>query len=50
MDPQATWAKSQDILMRELTVEFKLKWEQWMKRAMDHIEALKTAESRAVNM
>mmetsp|Transcript_15719 Transcript_15719/g.33484 ORF Transcript_15719/g.33484 Transcript_15719/m.33484 type:complete len:379 (+) Transcript_15719:13-1149(+) len=50
MDPQATWAKSQAILMRELTVEFKLKWEQWMKRAMDHIEALKTAESRAVNM
>ncbi|KAL7470958.1 hypothetical protein ACHAXS_011246 [Conticribra weissflogii] len=44
-DPSVTWAKSRAILMRELTVDFKMKWERWMKKVMDHIRGLKATDA-----
>ena len=35
-DPHTTWAKTKELLMKDVPEETKLEWRKWMERVMDH--------------
>ena len=51
LDPHASWAVNEDILMKDITVDFKDDWARWMKKVMDHVNTLGTqnADANLVN-
>ena len=48
-DPHKSWAKSKEYLMKDITHDVQLDWQQWMERVMDHVEEMKRSEWSKIN-
>ena len=46
-DPHKSWAKSKEYLMKDITHDVQLDWQQWMERVMDHVEEMKRNDRRS---
>lgn len=40
-DPHKSWAKSKEYLMKDITHDVQLDWQQWMERVMEHVKETK---------